>query len=293
MTQPISTGFLMKHIKYITHADVQSLIERRTSDDAIIFLSGPTSKKTPLSVLRGNDVITVNGSADYLLNHNILPFLYILTDARFLHQRRDDFYRFSRGSRFTVVNTDVYEEASDEDKKYLRENCFILKAFYKREKGGFVKKLKLSVLSRVYRDLMIKVPFSKRGRLVGFCKDIAIGYCSCHTVAYTAIQIAYSLRFKRIVCSGLDLTGSCQRFYDESNNPMPSELSKDFHKILPFFKFMSLNVPDMHIYNLSDDSAISYDIIPFIEASKLRDVSSTKAVDAKKKITSNNTCVHA
>ncbi len=74
----------MKHIKYITHADVQSLIEQKTSDDAIIFLSGPTSKKTPLSVLESKDVITVNGSADYLLSHNITPFIYILTDARFL-----------------------------------------------------------------------------------------------------------------------------------------------------------------------------------------------------------------
>ncbi len=93
----------MKHIKYITHADVQNLIEQKTSDDAIIFLSGPTSKKTPLSVLESKDVITVNGSADYLLSHNIAPFIYILTDARFLHQRHDDFYRFSRGSRFTIV----------------------------------------------------------------------------------------------------------------------------------------------------------------------------------------------
>ncbi|MGX9739267.1 3-deoxy-D-manno-oct-2-ulosonate III transferase WaaZ [Pseudocitrobacter corydidari] len=283
----------MKHIKYITHADVQSLIEQKTSDDAIIFLSGPTSKKTPLSVLESKDVITVNGSADYLLSHNIAPFIYILTDARFLHQRRDDFYRFSRGSRFTIVNTDVYEEASEEDKKYLRENCHILKAFYKREKGGFAKKVKLAVLRRLYRNLLIKVPFSKRGRLVGFCKDIAIGYCSCHTVAYTAIQIAYSLCYSRIVCSGLDLTGTCQRFYDESNNPMPSELSKDLHKILPFFKFMSRNVPDMRIYNLSDDTAISYDIIPFIEVSELADTTPKKIVDTKKKFTSDDARVHA
>ncbi len=283
----------MKHIKYITHADVQSLIEQKTSDDTIIFLSGPTSKKTPISVLESNDVITVNGSADYLLSHNIVPFIYILTDARFLHQRRDDFYRFSRGSRFTIVNTDVYEEASEEDKKYLRENCYILRAFYKREKGGIAKKIKLAILSRLYRNLMIKVPFSKKGRLVGFCKDIAIGYCSCHTVAYTAIQIAYSLCYSRIVCSGLDLTGTCQRFYDESNNPMPSELSKDLHKILPFFKFMSRNVPDMRIYNLSDDTAIGYDIIPFIDVAVLADASPRKAAMTKKKFTSDNARAHA
>ncbi len=73
----------MKHIKYITHTDVQKLIEHRSSDDVIIFLSGPTSKKTPLSLLQRKDVITVNGSAEHLLSNDIMPFIYILTDARF------------------------------------------------------------------------------------------------------------------------------------------------------------------------------------------------------------------
>ncbi|EAR4340467.1 3-deoxy-D-manno-oct-2-ulosonate III transferase WaaZ, partial [Salmonella enterica] len=117
----------------------------------------------------------------------------------------------------------------------------------------------------------ISVPLSKRGRLTGFCKDISIGYCSCHTIAYTAIQVAYSLKYSRIICSGLDLTGSCPRFYDESSSPMPSELSKDLFKILPFFTFMRKNVSDLNIFNLSDDTAIHYDIIPYINASQLED----------------------
>lgn len=259
----------MNNIKYITHACVERLIKHRNSEDVVIFLSGPTSKKTPLSILRNKDVIAVNGSAAYLIDNNITPFIYTLTDARFLLQRRDDFYRFSRNSRFTVVNTDVYEEASEEDKKYLRENCLILQAFYKREKGGIYKKLKLSLKSRLHKSLLIDVPWSKKSRLVGFSTDIAIGYCSCHTVAYTAIQIAYSLQYSLIVCSGLDLTNTCRRFYDESASPMPSELSNDLHKIIPFFKYMREKVSDINIYNLSDDTAISYDIIPFIKPDEI------------------------
>ncbi|WP_342323052.1 3-deoxy-D-manno-oct-2-ulosonate III transferase WaaZ [Kosakonia sp. BYX6] len=259
----------MNNIKYITHACVERLIKHRNSEDVVIFLSGPTSKKTPLSILRNKDVIAVNGSAAYLIDNNITPFIYTLTDARFLLQRRDDFYKFSRNSRFTVVNTDVYEEASEEDKKYLRENCLILQAFYKREKGGIYKKLKLSLKSRLHKSLLIDVPWSKKSRLVGFSTDIAIGYCSCHTVAYTAIQIAYSLQYSLIVCSGLDLTNTCRRFYDESASPMPSELSNDLHKIIPFFKYMREKVSDINIYNLSDDTAISYDIIPFIKPDEI------------------------
>ena len=259
----------MKNIKYITHACVERLKRHKSSDDIVIFLSGPTSKKTPLSILRSRDIIAVNGSAAYLIEKDITPLIYVLTDARFLLQRRDDFYKFSRSSRFTIVNADVYEAATEEDKRYLRENCLILRAFYKREKGGAAKKVKFLIKSRLHKNLLINIPWSKKGRLVGFSKDIALGYCSCHTVAYTAIQIAYSLQYSAIICSGLDLTNTCRRFYDESNNPMPSELSKDLPKILPFFIFMRASIPDINIFNLSDDTAISYDIIPFIQPDEL------------------------
>ncbi|HDT0523344.1 TPA: 3-deoxy-D-manno-oct-2-ulosonate III transferase WaaZ, partial [Escherichia coli] len=49
----------MKNIRYIDKKDVENLIENKTSDDVIIFLSGPTSQKTPLSVLRTKDIIAV------------------------------------------------------------------------------------------------------------------------------------------------------------------------------------------------------------------------------------------
>ncbi|MCK2395135.1 3-deoxy-D-manno-oct-2-ulosonate III transferase WaaZ [Escherichia coli] len=266
----------MKNIRYIDKKDVENLIENKISDDVIIFLSGPTSQKTPLSVLRTKDIIAVNGSAQYLLSHNIVPFIYVLTDVRFLHQRRDDFYKFSQRSRYTIVNVDVYEHASKEDKLYILQNCLVLRSFYRREKGGFIKKIKFNILSQFHKELLIFVPLSKKGRLVGFCKDISLGYCSCHTIAFAAIQIAYSLKYARIICSGLDLTGSCSRFYDENNNPMPSELSKDLFKILPFFRFMRDNVEDINIYNLSDDTAISYDVISFI---KFQDISREESKD--------------
>ncbi|ELW2103051.1 3-deoxy-D-manno-oct-2-ulosonate III transferase WaaZ, partial [Escherichia coli] len=178
-------------------------------------------------------------------------YIYVLTDVRFLHQRRDDFYKFSQRSRYTIVNVDVYEHASEEDKRYILQNCLVLRSFYRREKGGLIKKIKFNILSRIHKELLISVPFSKKGRLVGFCKDINLGYCSCHTVAFAAIQIAYSLKYARIICSGLDLTGSCSRFYDEDKNPMPSELTRDLFKFLPFFRFMRENIEDINIYNLS------------------------------------------
>lgn len=62
----------MGSVNFITHADVLQLIAKRTAEDCIIFLSGPTSRKTPLSLLRMKDVIAVNGSVQYLLNNNVI-----------------------------------------------------------------------------------------------------------------------------------------------------------------------------------------------------------------------------
>ncbi|STR05392.1 lipopolysaccharide core biosynthesis protein [Hafnia alvei] len=45
---------------------------------------------------------------------------------------------------------------------------------------------------------------------------------------------------------------------------MPSELSRDLGKILPFFQFMKSNVKDIEIYNLSNNTAIDYKIIPYL-----------------------------
>lgn len=73
----------MKNIRYIDKKDVENLIENKTSDDVIIFLSGPTSQKTPLSVLRTKDIIAVNGSVQYLLSHNIVPFYMYLQMSAF------------------------------------------------------------------------------------------------------------------------------------------------------------------------------------------------------------------
>ena len=48
----------------------------------LFFFPAPLAK-TPLSVLQTRDVIAVNGSAQYLLSHNIIPYIYVLTDVRF------------------------------------------------------------------------------------------------------------------------------------------------------------------------------------------------------------------
>lgn len=100
----------MSDFKYITRQDVDSLINERKHDNAVIFLSGPTSVNTPISLLKESDVIAVNGSARYLIENDIKPFIYVLTDDRFLIQKNDDFKFFVKNSQHTIVNCDVFEK---------------------------------------------------------------------------------------------------------------------------------------------------------------------------------------
>lgn len=127
-----------------------------------------------MSVLRTKDIIAVNGSAQYLLSNNIVPFIYVLTDVRFLHQRRDDFYKFSQRSRYTIVNVDVYEHASKEDKLYILQNCLVLRSFYRREKGGFIKKIKFNILRQIHKELLISVPLSKKVVWLDFARTLVL-----------------------------------------------------------------------------------------------------------------------
>lgn len=248
----------------ITTEDVNEIKRHKSSENCIIFLSGPSSLKTPLSLLAASDVIAVNGSARYLLENNIQPFLYVLTDSRFSLQRNDDFRDFIENSKYTIVNGEVYDRASPEDKRFIDDRGFVIRTLYQREKGGLFKKLKFAVMTKLDDKILIDVPFSKKKRLKGFSLDITHGYCSCHTVAFAALQVAYSLGYKKIVHSGLDLVDTCARFYDEKHNQQPSELSRDLGKILPFYAFMRDKVPNINVYNLSETTAVSYDVIPFI-----------------------------
>ncbi len=63
------------------------------------------------------------------------------------------FYKFSQRSRYTIVNVDVYEHASKEDKLYILQNYLVLRSFYRREKGGFIKKIKFNILERIHKEL--------------------------------------------------------------------------------------------------------------------------------------------
>lgn len=218
-----------------------------------------------MSQLRSTDIIAVNGSARYLLNNGIQPFIYLVTDGRFPLQCLEEFQRHVAESCFTFINQEVFDSAPADLQSWLAEHCFILKELYKREKSGPLKKLKYSLFCARNPSVIMNVPFSRKKRLKGFSKDITLGYCNCKTVAYAAIQLAYSLTYRKMICAGFDLTPGGQRFYErQGETTMPSEISQDTQKIIAVLRFMKerINPP---LYTLSTTTAIPYEIIPLIE----------------------------
>ncbi|HFZ8994770.1 TPA: 3-deoxy-D-manno-oct-2-ulosonate III transferase WaaZ [Citrobacter freundii] len=256
---------------YLRQRDIDNIISHKCSDDVIIFLSGKSSCNTPLKILQSNDTIAVNGSAIYLIDNNISPFIYLVTDKKFYLAKPDDFWRSVEKSRFSIVSLDVYKHANKDGQHKLREKCLILKDVYTRQFGGPVEVIKYLFNTDKYSDVKIYIPLYWRHRKVGFSLNIVKGYCPCHTVAYGAMQISYTLKYKRIICSGLDMNESTGRFYENTltqSNVLPCRLDYDFQKVMSYFIFMKNNI-DIKVYNLSTNTRVPYNVIPLISPSEL------------------------
>lgn len=121
---------------YLKQGDVENIINNKSSSDVIIFLSGKSSHDTPLNILRNNDTIAVNGSATYLINNDIVPFIYLVTDKKFYQAKPDEFWNSIDKSKYSIISFDLYNKAKSEDKEVLRRKCLILKDVYTNQFGG-------------------------------------------------------------------------------------------------------------------------------------------------------------
>lgn len=257
---------------YLKQSDVENIKRNKSSSDVIIFLSGKSSQNTPLEILRKYDTIAVNGSAIYLIDNGVIPFIYLVTDKKFYQAKPDDFWKSVNNSKFCIISFDLYNKAKPDDQENLRKRCLILKDVYTNQFGGPVEIIKYIFKSDKSPDVKVHIPLFWRHRKVGFSCDLVKGYCPCHTVAFGAMQIAYNLKYERIICSGLDMNESTGRFYEtpdsKEKNALPCRLDYDFKKVMAYFIFMKKNI-DIKVYNMSNHTRVPYAVIPFISPSEL------------------------
>ena len=93
----------------------------------------------------------------------------------------------------------------------------------------------------------------------GFSTNIFNAVFDYFTVAYVALQVAYSIGFKEIFIAGLDMNNFAQpRFYEDKENKQPTMLDQYLDLTLPAFDAASEFFKENHIdvYNLSPNSAV-------------------------------------
>lgn len=245
----------------ITHDILNKIMEEKSSGDCIIYLSGPSSLDTPLNILHSKNCISVNGSAGHLIKNNIPIFIYVVCDGSFYEKNKDLFYKYSAYAQYTFISEDVLKRANLTEKENLLNTCFLLRDFCK-SRGGIGRKIRYTIKSLANKNLLISCSAFRKVKTIAFSTDVTYGHFGSATVAFSALQIAISLKFERIIFSGLDLKGDCKRFYYEANT-QPTTLPDDFDFILKTFSFINSHYKGK-IFNLSLQTAIPYDVIPFL-----------------------------
>ncbi|STJ26729.1 lipopolysaccharide core biosynthesis protein [Citrobacter braakii] len=240
--------------------DKLKAMKKTSSDDCIIYLSGPSSLDTPIELLRSKNIISVNGSTGYLQDNKIPVLAYIVCDGSFYEKNKSLFLKYSAYAEYTFISTDVLKRASEEEKKKLLETCFVLNELC-QSRGGPGRKIRYALKSIINKEIFIQCSVSKKEKTIAFSTDICKGHFGSATVAFSALQLAISLNFMNIYFSGLDLNGKCERFYKE-NKPQPTNLPSDLDFILKSFSFFRKNNCS-NIFNLSKKTSIPYEIIPF------------------------------
>ncbi len=237
-------------------------MKENINGDCVIYLSGPSSLYTPTKLLSSSCIISVNGSTGNLIDNAIPVFAYIVSDGSFYKNKKELFHKYSTYAKHTFISENVLEMATAEERKVLLQSCYLLKDLCK-SRGGFGRKIRYYFKSVMNKPVFIKCAFSRKNKTIAFSRDVSYGHFGSATVAFSALQLAITLRFERIIFSGLDLTGDCKRFYSEEQE-QPTTLPENLGFIVDSFSF-AREKTDARMYNLSTNTAIPYDIIPFID----------------------------
>lgn len=163
-------------------------IQTKSKDRCFILANGPSLLSHDLSLLAGEDIISINAAPMALQKHNIKSKFYCVSDPRFLMEEKKKEIFLNQ-----LHDKDMSLIVRDSVKKYLKENLHINKGLDN-----------IFAIRSLGRD--------------GFSKNIYHGfYFGCSTT-YLAIQLAYFLKYSNVYILGLDLNygfDNYKRFYNE------------------------------------------------------------------------------
>lgn len=224
---------------------------KKSEKPLIIIASGPSVStiKTDFFDDTKFDIMGVNGS--YELSPKVKFKYHVIIDRTFILNRKNIVLNILKDNELILFTTMDCLNDILIDYGYLELKCKVIiienidQPVYKEEKE----------LSEIKSDEII----IQNG--VAFSLNLNLGFYNGTTVAYSALQIALFLDYKKIYFAGLDMNNfSKPRFYETQNDKLDTKLNNNLHDfIIPCFNLaheIAIS-KGVEIYNLSKNSAIN------------------------------------
>lgn len=222
-----------------------------------IVLSGPSvgSLRDPARLALA-PTITVNGSFRSLQAAGRCADLYLISDVGFVRRQWDSLLQGIAAARAVAADHRVVLEIARRDMRVFERVPFYLfdnvQRPYRRSAHWWSESADRNV--------------AREGRARAFSRSFDWGYFPSCTVAYIGLQIAASMRPRRIVIFGMDLRDG-RRFYAEARQEQ-SMIEQDLHAhIIPDFSFAAgvLRKEGIEVLNASPDSAMPENVFAKID----------------------------
>jgi len=237
----------------------------RYNGRVLLIATGPSIKKIDFSSIPKLPTVGVNGA--WNLHEEVDFNIYIIVDMTFIDNRPDFLEQIIAKQDLTLFTTvhgiiKIVERFSLNNIKcklvVIEDKCY--KVYEKKISSDNVKKT-----FTCHHDIL----FLKNSDSIAFNYDIRTGIFDAGTVVYWSLQILVFLGFSKIYIAGLDMNNfSKPRFYETTDNMLPSFLNEKLHDIIiPAFTLASqaLRNKNIEVINLSQDSAIPSYIFPKLD----------------------------
>jgi KDO transferase-3 len=250
-----------------TARPVTALIRPETAD-CFIVTSGPSLANIDLSRLRGRVCFGVNGSIVKSAEVGVAFRYHMVLDRNFARDRFELVKTAILSGSQCIFSFVVLNEIAERDPGLLaHDNLFLL-----RQLNAVYGQPKLTpaefdtwAQGQPGLDLHPDAPL-QRG-WVGFSRRPDLGAFSGQTVAFSALQVAWWLGYRRIFILGMDLggTGGYGRFYETGASAAKTRLDEDFEPyIRPSFELARRLCREERcaVYNVAPASRLPAEVIP-------------------------------
>lgn len=245
-----------------------SALTKPQADDCFIVTSGPSLAQVDFRCLRGRVCFGVNGSIVKAEEADV-PFQYhMVLDRNFVRDRFELVETAIRSGSQCIFSFVALSEIGERDPHLLaHDNLFLL-----RQLNVVYGQPKMNPAA--FDDWAVRQPGlhlhpeapHQRG-WVGFSTRPDLGAFSGQTVAFSALQVAWWLGYRRIFILGMDLggNGGYARFYETGEAAAKTRLDQDFEPyILPSFELAGRLCREQgrEVYNVSPSSRLPAEAVP-------------------------------